>query len=204
MNTLIKICGITELDDLNCAIEHGADLIGFVFVRSSPRYIEPKSATRLVLEASRKINSVAVMQHPTQDDLDYILEYFKPKYIQTDVDDFKSIKFPNEIKKIKVYRTEKGLDISSIDNQSLALLEGTKSGSGQIANKEILKKACKSNKLFIAGGLSPDNISSILQTVKPYGVDVSSGVESSKGVKSKKKIIQFNKIVQRFNKKNEK
>ena len=61
MNTLIKICGITELDDLNCAIEHGADLIGFVFVQSSPRYIEPKSATHLVLEASRKVNSVAVM-----------------------------------------------------------------------------------------------------------------------------------------------
>ena len=40
MNTLIKICGITELDDLNCAIEHGADLIGFVFVQSSPRYID--------------------------------------------------------------------------------------------------------------------------------------------------------------------
>ena len=199
MNTLIKICGITELDDLNCAIEHGADLIGFVFVRSSPRYIEPKSAARLVLEASRKVNTVAVMQHPTQDDLDSILEYFKPTYIQSDADDFESIKFPGEIKKIKVYRTEKGLDISNIDNQSLSLLEGPTSGSGQMTNKEILKKACKSNKLFIAGGLSPDNISSILETVNPFGVDVSSGVESTRGIKSREKIIQFNKIVHAFN-----
>ena len=199
MNTLIKICGITELDDLNCAIEHGADLIGFVFVQSSPRYIEPKSATHLVLEASRKVNTVAVMQHPTQDDLDSVLEYFKPTYIQSDADDFESIKFPNEIKKIKVYRTEKSLDISTIDNQSFSLLEGPTSGSGQMANKEILKKACKSNKLFIAGGLSPDNISSFLETVNPFGVDVSSGVESTRGIKSREKIIQFNKIVHAFN-----
>ena len=199
MNTLIKICGITELDDLNCAIEHGADLIGFVFVQSSPRNIEPKSATHLVLEASRKVNTVAVMQHPTQDDLDRVLEYFKPTYIQSDADDFESINFPNEIKKIKVYRTEKGLDISNIDNQSLSLLEGPTSGSGQMVNKEILKKVCKSNKLFIAGGLSPDNISSILETVNPFGVDVSSGVESTRGIKSRKKIIQFNKVVRAFN-----
>ena len=199
MNTLIKICGITELDDLNCAIEHGADLIGFVFVQSSPRYIEPKAATHLVLEASRKVNTVAVMQHPTQDDLDSVLEYFKPTYIQSDADDFESIKFPNEIKKIKVYRTEKSLDISNIDNQSFSLLEGPTSGSGQMANKEILKKACKSNKLFIAGGLSPDNISSFLETVNPFGVDVSSGVESTRGIKSREKIIQFNKIVHAFN-----
>ena len=199
MNTLIKICGITELDDLNCAIEHGADLIGFVFVQSSPRYIEPKSAAHLVLEASRKVNSVAVMQHPTQDDLDGVLEYFKPTYIQSDADDFESIKFPNEIKKIKVYRTEKSLDISNIDNQSFSLLEGPTSGSGQMANKEILQKACKSNKLFIAGGLSPDNISSFLETVNPFGVDVSSGVESTRGIKSREKIIQFIKIVHAFN-----
>jgi phosphoribosylanthranilate isomerase len=139
------------------------------------------------------------MQHPTQDDLDSVLEYFKPTYIQSDADDFESIKLPNEIKKIKVYRTEKGLDISNIDNQSLSLLEGSTSGSGQMANKEILKKACKSNKLFIAGGLSPDNISSILETVNPFGVDVSSGVESTRGIKSREKIIQFNKIVHAFN-----
>ena len=199
MNTLIKICGITELDDLNCAIEHGADLIGFVFVQSSPRYIEPKAAAHLVLEASRKVNTVAVMQHPTQDDLDSVLEYFKPKYIQSDADDFESIKFPNEIKKIKVYRTEKSLDISNIDNQSFSLLEGPTSGSGQMANKEILKKACKSNELFIAGGLSPDNISSFLETLNPFGVDVSSGVESTRGIKSREKIIQFIKIVHAFN-----
>ena len=68
-----------------------------------------------------------------------------------------------------------------------------------MANKEILKKACKSNKLFIAGGLSPDNISSILETVNPFGVDVSSGVESTRGIKSRKKIIQFNKVVRAFN-----
>ena len=198
MKTLIKICGIKRLDDLECAIQHGADLIGFVFVKSSPRYIEPKSVTSLLQSVSEKIKTVAVMQHATQANLDSILEAFKPTYIQTDADDFSSLDLPNDIKKIRVYREEQGFDLSSIDDESLALMEGPISGSGQMVSKEFLKKACKRKRLLIAGGLSPENIQSILKEVKPYGVDVSSGVESSRGNKSKEKIIQFNKIVRKF------
>ena len=198
MKTLIKICGIKRLDDLECAIQNGADLIGFVFVKSSPRYIEPSSATNLLQSVSEKIKTVAVMQHATQNGLDSILDSFKPTYIQTDANDFLSLDLPSNIKKIRVYREQEDFDLSSIDDESLALLEGPISGSGQMVNKEFLKKACKRKRLLIAGGLSPENIHSILKEVKPYGVDVSSGVESSRGNKSKEKIIQFNKIVRTF------
>ena len=198
MKTLIKICGIKRLDDLECAIQNGADLIGFVFVKSSPRYIEPSSVTNLLQSVPEKIKTVAVMQHATQNDLDSILNAFKPRYIQTDADDFLSLDLPSNIKKIRVYREQEDFGLSSIDDESLALLEGPISGSGQMVNKEFLKKACKRKRLLIAGGLSPENIHSILKEVKPYGVDVSSGVESSRGNKSKEKIIQFNKIVRTF------
>ena len=198
MKTLIKICGIKRLDDLECAIQNGADLIGFVFVKSSPRYIEPSSVTNLLQSVSEKIKTVAVMQHATQNSLDSILDSFKPTYIQTDANDFLSLDLPSNIKKIRVYREQEDFDLSSIDDESLALLEGPISGSGQMVNKEFLKKACKRKRLLIAGGLSPENIHSILKEVKPYGVDVSSGVESSRGNKSKEKIIQFNKIVRTF------
>ena len=198
MKTLIKICGIKRLDDLECAIQNGADLIGFVFVKSSPRYIEPSSVTNLLQSVSEKIKTVAVMQHATQNSLDSILDSFKPTYIQTDANDFLSLDLPSNIKKIRVYREQENFDLSSIDDESLALLEGPISGSGQMVNKEFLKKACKRKRLLIAGGLSPENIHSILKEVKPYGVDVSSGVESSRGNKSKEKIIQFNKIVRTF------
>ena len=198
MKTLIKICGIKRLDDLECAIQNGADLIGFVFVKSSPRYIEPSSVTNLLQSVPEKIKTVAVMQHATQNDLDSILDAFKPRYIQTDADDFLSLDLPSNIKKIRVYREQEDFDLSSIDDESLALLEGPISGSGQMVNKEFLKKACKRKRLLIAGGLSPENIHCILKEVKPYGVDVSSGVESSRGNKSKEKIIQFNKIVRTF------
>ena len=198
MKTLIKICGIKRLDDLECAIQNGADLIGFVFVKSSPRYIEPSSVSNLLQSVSEKIKTVAVMQHATQNSLDSILDSFKPTYIQTDANDFLSLDLPSNIKKIRVYREQEDFDLSSIDDESLALLEGPISGSGQMVNKEFLKKACKRKRLLIAGGLSPENIHSILKEVKPYGVDVSSGVESSRGNKSKEKIIQFNKIVRTF------
>ena len=91
MKTLIKICGIKRLDDLECAIQNGADLIGFVFVKSSPRYIEPSSVTNLLQSVPEKIKTVAVMQHATQNSLDSILVSFKPTYIQTDADDFLSL-----------------------------------------------------------------------------------------------------------------
>ena len=198
MKTLIKICGIKRLDDLECAIQNGADLIGFVFVKSSPRYIEPSSVTNLLQSVPEKIKTVAVMQHATQNSLDSILDSFKPTYIQTDANDFLSLDLPSNIKKIRVYREQEDFDLSSIDDESLALLEGPISGSGQMVNKEFLKKACKRKRLLIAGGLSPKNIQGILKEVKPYGVDVSSGVESSRGNKSKEKIIQFNKIVHTF------
>ena len=198
MKTLIKICGIKRFDDLECAIEHGADFIGFVFVKSSPRYIDAKSVASLVRSIPDKIKTVAVMQHATQSILDSILKNFRPSYIQTDADDFASLNLPTDIKKIKVYREEQKFDFSIIDDQSLALLEGPVSGSGELVNRDFLREACKKKRLMVAGGLSPDNIQNILEEVNPYGVDVSSGVESERGNKSKEKIIQFNKIVRKF------
>ena len=198
MKTLIKICGIKRFDDLKCAIDHGADLIGFVFVKSSPRYIDAKSVASLVRSIPDKIKTVGVMQHATQSILDSILKDFRPSYIQTDANDFASLNLPTDIKKIKVYREEQNFDFSSIDDQSLALLEGPVSGSGELVNRDFLKEACEKKRLMVAGGLSPDNIQNILEEVNPYGVDVSSGVESERGNKSKEKIIQFNKIVRKF------
>ena len=198
MKTLIKICGIRRADDLECAIEHGADFIGFVFVKSSPRYIDAKSVASLVRSIPDKIKTVGVMQHATQSILDSILKDFRPSYIQTDANDFASLNLPTDIKKIKVYREEQNFDFSSIDDQSLALLEGPVSGSGELGNRDFLKEACEKKRLMVAGGLSPDNIQNILEEVNPYGVDVSSGVESERGNKSKEKIIQFNKIVRKF------
>ena len=198
MKTLIKICGIRRADDLECAIEHGADFIGFVFVKSSPRYIDAKSVASLVCSIPDKIKTVAVMQHATQSSLDSILKDFRPSYIQTDADDFASLNLPTDIKKIKVYREEQNFDFSIVDDKSLALLEGPVSGSGELVNRDFLRKACEKKRLMVAGGLSPDNIQNILEEVNPYGVDVSSGVESERGNKSKEKIIQFNKIVRKF------
>ena len=66
MKTLIKICGIRRIDDLNCAMESGADLIGFVFAKNSPRYIDPSDVASIIESTSYKLKTVAVMQHPNQ------------------------------------------------------------------------------------------------------------------------------------------
>ena len=198
MKTLIKICGIRRIDDLNCAMESGADLIGFVFAKNSPRYIDPSDVASIIESTSYKLKTVAVMQHPNQSDVDQVFKYLQPTFLQTDAEDFNALTIPREVTPIKVYRERVDLNISSIDDNPMALLEGSVSGSGKMVTQDLLIKACKSKKLLIAGGLSLDNLKDTLESVRPFGVDVSSGVESSRGIKNKEKIIEFNRIVSNF------
>ena len=201
MKTLIKICGLTTLAAVECIIENNVDMAGFVFAKHSPRYIKPKHAKQLADLIPNHISKVAVMLHPTQTEVDEVIDIFKPDYLQMDVRDFLNIHIPESIQSLKVYRDEDHLDISSISNSKLTLFEGTKSGSGKLTNIKRSQTVAKKKRVIIAGGLNPNNILSVLSNVCPWGVDVSSGVESEPGLKSEQKIIQFIRIIREYDKK---
>ena len=201
MKTLIKICGLTTVSAVECIIENNVDMAGFVFVEQSPRYIKPKHAKQLADLIPNHISKVAVMLHPTQTEVDEVIDIFKPDYLQMDAKDFLNTHIPKSIESLKVYRDEDHLDISSISNSKLTLFEGTKSGSGKLTNIKRSQKVAKKKRVIIAGGLNPNNILSVLSNVCPLGVDVSSGVESEPGLKSEQKIIQFIRIVREYDEK---
>ena len=198
MKTLIKICGLNNETAVVTAAQNGADMLGFVFAQSSPRYITPKQANNLCQLIPEGIKTVGVMLHPTQSELETVLDQVKLDYIQTDAEDFDLLDLKGDSRPLKVYRDKAGFNVNDIDDKPFALFEGPVSGVGNLVNIKRAKEACENKQIILAGGLSAENLKKVLQETVPVGVDVSSGVEIDRGVKNEQKIIEFIRIVRAF------
>jgi phosphoribosylanthranilate isomerase len=200
MSTRIKICGLKTQESVETALNSGADMLGFVFAKGSPRYINPEEARQLIELIPDSIDTVAVMLHPKQSEVDRVLNHVKVNYLQTDVNDFDSFDLKGGTHPLRVYRDNETFDPNIMEDKPFALFEGPVSGTGNLVNQERAKIACDSRKVLLAGGLNIDNIQNVLTHVRPFGVDVSSGVEIERGIKSEQKIIEFIRIVRAFDK----
>ena len=198
MKTLIKICGLTNQESVDVAVQSGADLIGFVFAKKSPRYISPELASQLSGSIPTQVKTTAVMLHPSDSEAQEVFDRFLPDYLQTDAKDFISLNLPKGCHPLKVYRDLPQLHFSEIDPNELSLFEGQNSGAGELVNMDRAAEVAHHTPIILAGGLNPGNVVSILKTVQPKGVDVSSGVESELGVKDVQKIRDFINIVRDY------
>jgi phosphoribosylanthranilate isomerase len=182
----IKICGMTDERAVEAALEAGADAIGFVFA-PSVRRVEPAEAARLAAPARGRVPCFAVTQHPSRELLDAIFAEFVPDVLQTDVEDFASIKLPAGVKPLPVVR-----DAARVPPGGVRILfEGPKSGTGQVADWAAAHRVAAAREILLAGGLNPENVAEAVAQVQPFGVDVSSGVEDSPGRKSPERIAEF-------------
>ena len=84
MKTLIKICGLNNQESVDVAVQSGADFIGFVFAKISPRYISPEQANQLSKSIPGQVKTTAVMLHPSDTEVQEVLDKFQPYYLQTD------------------------------------------------------------------------------------------------------------------------
>ena len=200
MNTRIKICGLKTQESVETALNSGADMLGFVFAKDSPRYINPEEAKQLIELIPDGIDTVAVMLHPKQSEIDRVFKHVEVNYLQTDVSDFDSFDLKDRTHPLRVYRDNETFDPNIMEDKPFALFEGPVSGTGNLVNQERAKIACDSRKVLLAGGLNINNIQNVLTHVRPFGVDVSSGVEIERGIKSEQKIIEFIRIVRAFDK----
>jgi phosphoribosylanthranilate isomerase len=174
----VKICGLSTAAAVTAAVDAGADALGFVFTES-PRQVSPEKAKTLCLELPRSIRKVAVMQHPSQAELDAVMSGFGSVWLQTDIDDFAQLDTAAADNFFPVYRSG---DV--VPTQTGAVLfESSNSGQGELANWEQAAEIALRQQLILAGGLSPDNVARAIEQVKPWGVDVSSGIESARGIK---------------------
>lgn len=197
-NTLVKICGLTNLEDTLAAIDLGADFLGFNFYPQSPRYLSYEKAKKIFEEIPPNIFKVGVFVNEEYENVIDIAQLLELDYLQFHGDEspefcnqmghpwWKAIRLENEsdIEKISQYESEWVL----ID----AHVQGQYGGTGQKPDWELVKRVKNlGKKIFLAGGLNPENIQLAIATVQPYAVDVASGVESKPGKKDLKKMEDF-------------
>lgn len=188
MSLLVKICGITSPEALEAAVEAGADAVGFVFHPASPRNVAPAAAARLAARLPPTVRSVAVTLHPSQQRVDDVLDAFLPAVWQTDAADFAAVAVPDTVQRWPVYRAAAPLPAALPPRM---LFEGARSGAGEVADWTRAAELARRTELILGGGLAPGNVASAVTTVRPFGVDVSSGVESAPGRKDVARIREF-------------
>jgi phosphoribosylanthranilate isomerase len=131
---------------------------------------------------------IAVTRHPKQPLLDAILRDFKPDGWQTDIGDLGILKVPRQLPILPVLRSG-SLALESPPRRFL--FEGAVSGQGVTSDWTAAARLARASQLILAGGLRPDNVATAISSVRPFGVDVSSGVEAQPGKKSPTLIAAF-------------
>lgn len=200
--TKVKICGLKEPETLTAAINAGADFIGFVFYKPSPRYIDIEVAKYLSSFMPANIELVGLFVDPSDDELLQTLNEVPLTMIQ--LHGHESPERVAEIKnnfKLPIIKAlsisskkdlEKAKEYESICDWLLFDAQGEESGgNGKTFDWGILKNYKSNLPWMLAGGLTPQNVAHAIKILSPDAVDVSSGVESVKGIKDASKIRSF-------------
>ncbi|HEY3308914.1 MAG TPA: phosphoribosylanthranilate isomerase [Desulfuromonadaceae bacterium] len=190
----VKICGITNLEDALAAATAGADALGFVFHPASPRYISPEQAAAIIRHLPPFVQTVGLFVDENPETVNAIANQCGLDIIQLHGDE--SPGYCSEIQRrvIKAFRVKNITSIDKIKNYRVAacLLDAwspaAHGGTGTTFNWEIAASAATSERIILAGGLTPENVAAAVQRVRPYAVDISSGVEFEPGKKDPAKI----------------
>ncbi len=187
----VKICGITNLQDALQAIESGADALGFVFYRESPRYIKPSDAKKIIEKLPPFIGRVGLFVNEGIDTIDTISKYCDLTLCQIHFDVDAQALDMIASKTIPVIRAKEPKDILQYSNRyRLVDVYSTEyGGTGKRLNLEWFD-GIDCSKIILAGGLTPENVEEV-KRYNFYGVDVSSGVEKIKGRKDYAKVTKF-------------
>jgi phosphoribosylanthranilate isomerase len=198
MSVIVKICGITNPEDALAAAEAGADALGFIFHEPSPRAVSLETAARVCQKLPQHIVKVGVFVDAPETQVVRaiagcglnLLQFHgneAPEYCQQflvmTMKAFR-IRDASSLKKLTEYPTDAWLLDSYVADKP--------GGTGETFNWALAREAVGMGKpVFLGGGLTPENVSKAVQTVSPYGVDVSSGVEAKPGKKDVEKVKAF-------------
>lgn len=191
------MCGTTRREDAACAAKLGIDALGFIFVRKSPRYIEPEHAGQLISELPPFVSRVGVFVNQSFESIKTITETAGLTQLQLHGDESRD--FCRELKNwnaslsiCKAFSIGRGKDNPAITDYSDSVdsilfdtyVKGQDGGTGQTFDWSRVEQLPINRPLILAGGLNPDNIEDAVRRVKPYAVDINSGVEDEPGIKN--------------------
>ena len=196
----VKICGITNAADARAALEAGADALGFNFWRGSARYISPQEARRIIEELPREILPVGVFVNvPDAETLARIASEAGVRGVQLHGDET-----PDYCRLLSGRMVIKALRVGDdFEPESAATFETSavlldafsrvaRGGTGETFDWSIARRVrALVPQLYLAGGLTPENVREAIAAVEPFAVDVCSGVESVPGRKDPARMRAF-------------
>jgi phosphoribosylanthranilate isomerase len=192
----LKVCGITNYEDACAAIEAGAEFLGFNFYAPSPRFIAPEAARAIIEQLPPEIIHVGVFVNEARPELVHqkmMMSGVSVAQLHGDEDEL-YCRIVGATRVIKALRIGHKFDIETLTGYpaSAFLIDAFDTrlfgGTGKISNWDAARDIAQVANLFLAGGLTPENIGDAVQQVQPYAVDVNSGVESYPGRKDKEKL----------------
>lgn len=197
--TLVKICGITNLDDALAAVAAGADALGFNFYNLSPRYITPQDAREIVEQLPESLLTVGVFVNEEAVDVRKIAKEVGLRALQLHGDE--SAEYCRELADfyvIKTFAVSDTFDIQAAHEYKVeAIMLDTKhnnlrGGTGRVFDWSVAQQVASTiPKLFVAGGLSPENVQNAVEIVRPFAVDACSALEDRPGKKNHERMRVF-------------
>lgn len=191
--TKIKLCGLTRLSDIEAANELRPDYIGFVFAPKSRRYVTAEKAAELKRRLDPGIKAVGVFVNERPEAIAALLNSGTIDMAQLHGSESEEyihqLRLLTDKQIIKAFRiqTEQDILAAQASSADLVLLDSG-AGTGTAFDWNLIQNTQRP--YLLAGGLAPDNVISAIQTLHPYGVDVSSGIETN-GLKDNKKMAAF-------------
>ena len=198
----VKICGITNLDDARLAARLGADSLGFNFYKESVRFVTPTGAAEMISQLAEPVDKVGVFVNHTIDEIVDTVDLASLDAVQLHGDE--SPGFIADLRSRCGCRIIKALRVSSDFDPNAAseygadaiLLDGystnARGGTGETFDWEVAKLTSPLiSELWLAGGLTPENVRMAVTEVRPYAVDACSSLESTPGVKDAAKLERF-------------
>ena len=191
----VKICGITNLADALCAVEAGADALGFVFAKS-PRRVEPEAARGIIARLPPFVQAVGVFLNQTVSEVARTRDFCGLNWVQLHGGESEEQAGELKPKVIKALPARPGLDVDSVGYNGLPILldawsEKAAGGTGKVCDWQAARELARKRLVILAGGLGPENIKQAVETVRPYAVDASSRLEREPGRKDHDKIREF-------------
>ena len=197
----IKMCGITNVDDARVAVEAGADALGFVMYRKSPRFVEPAVVKAIVAGLPPFVLPVGVFVNEEPARVRTLMDECGLALAQLHGDE--TAPYCQDLGRpvLKALRLkDRGTFLALAEFSGRANVRGflidafsdqAYGGTGQTVDWGLAQEVAQSMPVVLAGGLTPVNVAEAITRVRPYGVDVSSGVELSPGKKDHRKVKAF-------------
>ena len=204
MEPKVKICGITNLADALAAVEAGADALGLNFYEKSPRHVSLKTAAEISKQLPPFLMRVGVFVNADEDLVTRAIGECGLSLLQFHGDEPPEFCTQFGLMSMKAFRIRDAESLKQIPEfqTDAYLLDAyspeARGGTGEKFNWDLAIEAQKFSKpIFLAGGLTPENVADAVRKVKPFGVDVASGVESAPGKKDTAKVRAFIDAVRR-------